>query len=141
MERYYYDCPIQSAYQNKNFGMKITAPVSHIVGKQDYEQSTQAIPAWLWGRIIENNLRATKGHKFYVMPESEALLQPQEEDEGFYVDGSRYKFINGAWKSWCNQCEAFTECFQNDYFKELSMTIDKRNNIPFFAPKVEVINA
>jgi len=132
----YYDDALQAAWMTREFNVKITAPVA--TGSGGLEQSKQRIPAWVWGRYIENQARSRNGFKYYIHPDnSYDIFKPQVGDLIKGCDSKNYILrhmfytiysLNGIYEDENNQ-----ETKLDGNIKE----IIQRNGKPFFNPKVQ----
>ena len=109
--KYFYNCPIKSAYMAKYFGMKFENPFD---GEIDFS-------------VLDVRDRGRKQFKFYLHPDSLHLLEPQVWDLFQWVRDSPsatpYQFTG-----WYILADGFTK---DDGF------IIQRNGAPFMWPEME----
>lgn len=101
-KKYYYDCPIQALYMNKEFGVQF-----YISYKNDF--SDKKLSFYVDIKNIYNVLIQLLGicniYKIYVAPESEHIFEPKDGDIGqMKAVGARFfvKYREGSkeWKEW-----------------------------------------
>lgn len=127
-KKYYYDCPIQALYMNKEFGVQF-----YISYKNDFSDKILSFHVDI--KNIYNVLIQLLGiyhqtlsdNKIYVAPESEHIFEPKEGDLGIEIEPC---FFGGTY--WF---------YDNDYLEikphPQKVDIIYRNNKHFFMPKEE----
>ena len=128
-KKYYYDCPIQALYMNKEFGVQF-----YISYKNDF--SDKKLSFYVDIKNIYNVLIQLLGicniYKIYVAPESEHIFEPKEGDLGIERNLHTLEpcFFGGTY--WF---------YDNDYLEikphPQKVNIIYRNGKHFFNPKEE----
>ena len=128
-KKYYYDCPIQALYMNKEFGVQF-----YISYKNDF--SDKKLSFYVDIKNIYNVLIQLLGicniYKIYVAPESEHIFEPEEGDLGIERNLHTLEpcFFGGTY--WF---------YDNDYLEikphPQKVDIIYRNGKNFFMPKEE----
>ena len=122
-KKYYYDCPIQALYMNKEFGVKF-----YTAFKNDYDYDFTE-----WYLNSQNVLELfTELEAFprliYIKPESKHIFEPKNYDSGIY-NGELWRFIACQWI--LSSDYEYTE--SADFIKN----IVERDAKHFFNPKEE----
>ena len=133
-KKYYYDCPIQALYMNKEFGVRFyTSFKSDVLDKKlsfhvDIRDICNVLIELLgiYNPLLSDN-------KIYVAPESEFNFEPKEGDLGqMKAEGARFfvKYNESLkeWKEW--HCGGY-------YSDKNGSEIIYRNGKHFFNPKEE----
>lgn len=126
-KKYYYDCPIQALYMQKEFGVKF-----YTIHKSDFSDKKLSFHVDI--KNIYNVLIQLLGiynqklsdNKIYVAPESEHIFEPKKGDEGRWARkiGAHYANYNG-------------EQWVSAGIEEKLPDIIYRNGKHFFMPKEE----
>ena len=130
-KKYYYDCPIQALYMQKEFGVKFL----HWIYPSIHKTEMELLPVGIY--YLENiipyfNYKYAFEHRFIVAPESEHIFEPKEGDLG--IERSLHTlepcFFGGTY--WF---------YDNDYLeikpRPQKVDIIYRNGKHFFNPKEE----
>ena len=133
-KKYYYDCPIQALYMNKEFGVRFyTSFKSDVLDKKlsfhvDIRDICNVLIELLgiYNPLLSDN-------KIYVAPESEFNFEPKEGDLGqMKAEGARFfvKYNESLkeWKEW--HCGGY-------YSDKNGSDIIMRDGKHFFNPKEE----
>ena len=128
-KKYYYDCPIQALYMQKEFGVQFytihKSDLSdkklsfHVDIKNIYNVLIQLLA--IYNPMISDN-------KIYVAPESEHIFEPKEYDIGIY-NGELWTFIARQWVL----SNDYEQTESDDFIKN----IVERDGKHFFNPKEE----
>ena len=134
-KKYYYDCPIQAFYMNKEFGVKF-----YTTFKSDFLDKKLGFHVNF--RDIYNVLIELLGvcnafssdNKNYVEPESEHIFEPKEGDFGIVKNFNPLIFVRfrSHYNSWGYEGDEYYEQFNNN-----EVNIIYRNGKHFFNPKEE----
>jgi len=120
MARMYFDCPIKALYMMKEFGVELVTEQGNKYWKKDILVD---VDNYAYGDF-------KKGEKYYVDPESEAIFNPKEGDNGF--DKTFGFFVCNIHKLWnsTSGIGLINQEFNN-------MEIIKRDGKHFFTPLTE----
>lgn len=116
--RYYYDCPIKSAYMAKYFGMKFMGEA----GEPVYLELSDQGAYYMAYQSSATNRSVPYIGKFYIHPDSQSFLAPKADDlmrsgECLFVFGSGLEIYDG--------------------FHSNDVEIIQRNGLPFIWPQKE----
>ena len=132
-KKYYYDCPIQALYMNKEFGVQF-----YISYKNDFSDKKLSFHVDIKNlynvliQLLGIYNQKLSGYKIYVTPESEHIFEPKEGDLGIERNLHTLEpcFFGGTY--WF---------YDNDYLETKphpqKVDIIYRNGKHFFNPKEE----
>ena len=128
-KKYYYDCPIQALYMNKEFGVNFSEAHGANHADKFFQINETQLCDFATGAI--EDFRGIE--QIYVAPESEHIFEPKEGDLGqmkavgarFFV---KYNESLKEWKEW--HCGGY-------YSDKNGSEIIYRNGKNFFNPKEE----
>ena len=129
-KKYYYDCPIQALYMNKEFGVNLKCENE---SSSYYYSFGKAMLDHIRREVLKDTTWEKNLGKIYVAPESEHIFEPKEGDLGqMKAEGARFfvKYNESLkeWKEW--HCGGY-------YSDKNGSDIIMRDNKHFFNPKEE----
>ena len=129
-KKYYYDCPIQALYMNKEFGVNLKCENE---SSSYYYSFGKAMLDHIRREVLKDTTWEKNLGKIYVAPESEHIFEPKEGDLGqMKAEGARFfvKYNESLkeWKEW--HCGGY-------YSNKNGSDIIMRDGKHFFNPKEE----
>ena len=134
-KKYYYDCPIQALYMNKEFGVQFYTSFKSDVSdkKLGFHVDFRDIFTVLI-ELLGISKASSSDNKIYVAPESKHIFELKNDDFGIVKNFNPLIFVRfcSYYNSWGYEGDEYEERFNND-----EVNIIYRNGKHFFNPKEE----
>ena len=134
-KKYYYDCPIQALYMNKEFGVQFYTSFKSDVSdkKLGFHVDFRDIFTVLI-ELLGISKASSSDNKIYVAPESKHIFELKNDDFGIVKNFNPLIFVRfcSYYNSWGYEGDKYEERFNND-----EVNIIYRNGKHFFNPKEE----